>query len=52
MAELKDSGEKWLGLIPANWVIVYPKAIFRPRKEKARPDDVMLTASQHYGTLR
>lgn len=51
MAELKDSGEKWLGLIPANWKIVYPKAIFRPRKEKARPDDVMLTASQHYGMI-
>lgn len=48
---MKDSGELWLGSIPENWDVVYPKALFVPRKEKARPDDIMLTASQHYGMI-
>lgn len=51
MRKLKDSGIEWIGDIPAEWRIAYPKQLFHPRKERARHDDVMLTASQHHGMI-
>lgn len=48
---MKDSGLSWLGSIPSNWDVLYPKQLFQVRKERARDDDVMLTASQHLGMV-
>lgn len=44
-APMKDSGVEWLGEVPCEWTIRYPKYLFAARKEKARANDVMLTAS-------
>lgn len=51
MRMMKDSGLSWLGSIPSNWEVLYPKQLFQVRKERARDDDVMLTASQHLGMV-
>lgn len=51
MRKMKDSGIEWIGDVPAEWRIAYPKQLFHPRKERARHDDVMLTASQHHGMI-
>ncbi|WP_278590872.1 restriction endonuclease subunit S [Olsenella uli] len=48
---MKNSGLSWLGDIPADWELLYPKQLFQVRKERAREDDVMLTASQHLGMI-
>ena len=47
----KDSGVAWLGKIPAHWDVVQSRRMFDERKEKARPGDVLLTASQKYGMI-
>lgn len=49
--KFKPSGFPWLELIPEDWTMVYSKRLFEQRKEKARPDDVQLTASQKYGVI-
>lgn len=49
--EMKDSGVEWLGSVPVTWRVRYPKYLFALRKERARADDVMLTASQHHGMI-
>ncbi len=51
MRAMKNSGLSWLGDIPADWELLYPKQLFQVRKERAREDDVMLTASQHLGMI-
>lgn len=50
-AAMKDSGVAWLGKIPAHWDVVQSRRMFDERKEKARPGDVLLTASQKYGMI-
>ena len=50
-AAMKDSGVAWLGKIPAHWDVVQSRRMFDQRKEKARPGDVLLTASQKYGMI-
>jgi type I restriction enzyme, S subunit len=50
-AEYKESGLPWLGQVPGHWEVVPSKSLFRHRKEKARPDDQMLTASQAHGII-
>ncbi len=50
-APMKDSGIEWLGEVPAGWQVRYPKFLFAARKERARADDIMLTASQHHGMI-
>ena len=47
----KDSGVEWIGEVPEHWGVVYPKALFSLRKDKARSEDVQLTASQKYGVI-
>jgi type I restriction enzyme S subunit len=49
--EYKKSGLEWLGDIPNDWQIVYSKAVFSERNEKAALHDEQLTASQKYGIL-
>lgn len=50
-AEMKDSGVEWLGEIPSDWKVLYPKALFCLRNERMRPGDIQLTASQEYGMI-
>lgn len=50
-AAMKDSNVAWLGKIPAHWDVVQSRRMFDERKEKARPGDVLLTASQKYGMI-
>ena len=49
--EYKDSGLQWMGVIPKHWDVVYSKAVFQERNEKASIEDEQLTASQKYGIL-
>lgn len=49
--EYKNSGLQWLGEIPTTWQVIYSKAVFSERNEKAQLDDEQLTASQKYGIL-
>ena len=50
-AEYKESGVAWLGLIPSHWEVVQSRRLFKARRESAKEDDVMLTASQKYGMI-
>ena len=50
-AEYKESGLPWLGQVPGHWEVVPSKSLFGHRKEKARKDDQMLTASQAHGII-
>lgn len=47
----KPSGLEWLGDIPEGWKIDQSRRLFSQRKERARPDDEQLTASQKYGII-
>ncbi len=48
---MKDSGVEWIGQIPVHWGIENSKWLFSLRREKAKKDDVQLTASQKYGVI-
>lgn len=50
-AEMKDSGNEWLGYIPFHWRVVPAKALFAQSKETRHETDVQLTASQKYGII-
>jgi len=50
-AEYRESGLPWLGQVPRHWEVVPSKSLFGQRKEKARTDDQMLTASQAHGII-
>lgn len=50
-AEMKDSGNEWLGYIPSHWRVVPAKALFAQSKETRHETDVQLTASQKYGII-
>jgi type I restriction enzyme S subunit len=50
-SEYKDSGVLWLGKLPGHWDVVPSKALFQHRKDKARAEDRMLTASQSHGII-
>lgn len=49
--EMKDSGVEWVGLMPADWETINPKALFALRKDKACPGERQLTSSQQYGIV-
>ena len=49
--KMKDSGIEWIGEIPEHWEVARSKRLFRVRKEKAKKDDMQLTASQKYGVI-
>ncbi|MBZ6067620.1 restriction endonuclease subunit S [Aeromonas schubertii] len=48
---MKDSGVAWIGKIPAHWEVRRSKFVFCQRKERARADDVQLSATQAYGVI-
>lgn len=57
--EYKDSGAvsswepkiPWLKVLPREWYLVRSKRLFTTRKERARPDDEQLSATQAYGVI-
>ena len=46
-----DSGVEWLRAVPEHWEVRRSKRLFKPRKERARPDDIQLAATQAYGVI-
>lgn len=48
---MTDSGVTWIGKIPAHWEVRRSKFVFCQRKERARADDVQLSATQAYGVI-
>lgn len=50
-AEMKGSDVEWIGEVPSDWKVLYPKALFCLRNERMRPGDIQLTASQEYGMI-
>jgi len=50
-SEAADSGVRWLGAIPAHWEVIQSRRLFEQRKERMRPGDEQLTASQKYGVI-
>jgi type I restriction enzyme S subunit len=49
--KMRDSGEKWLGDIPAQWDVVPSNRFFVESKERAREEDEHLSATQKYGVI-
>lgn len=49
--EYKDSGVQWMGKIPSHWELIQSRRLFSQRKERARPEDEQLTASQKHGVI-
>lgn len=41
----------WLSDLPSHWKVVRSKRLFAVRKERARPDDEQLSATQAYGVI-
>ncbi|KGM85856.1 hypothetical protein rosmuc_04192 [Roseovarius mucosus DSM 17069] len=50
-APMKDSGQDWLGRVPAHWDVVPATALFTVSGERAREGDQMLSATQKYGVI-
>ena len=48
---MQESGVQWLGAIPKHWEIVRSRRLFSERKDRMRPGDAQLTASQKYGVI-
>ena len=48
---MKDSGVEWIGKIPEHWEVRRSKFVFCQRKERARPADIQLSATQAYGVI-
>lgn len=48
---MRDSGVEWIGETPETWQVVNSKGVFEARKERARKDDIMLSASQRHGMI-
>lgn len=50
-AAYKNSGVEWLPKVPAHWELRRSKRLFRPRRERSRPGDIQLSATQAYGVI-
>ncbi len=50
-APMRDSGVLWIGEIPEHWEVRRSKFLFTQRTERARKDDVQLSATQAYGVI-
>ena len=50
-AKMKDSGVEWIGEVPEGWEVRRSKYVFTQRTERARKDDVQLSATQAYGVI-
>lgn len=50
-APMRDSGVEWIGEIPEHWEVRRSKYVFTQRTERARKNDVQLSATQAYGVI-
>lgn len=50
--EYKDSGQAWLGVIPAHWSVLPNRAIFTEVKDRNHPDAEMLSVTITQGVIR
>lgn len=46
-----NSGQDWLGKVPAHWQIVPPTLLFTESKKRAFDGDQLLSATQKYGVI-
>jgi len=47
-----ESGQKWLGRVPAHWQVLPHRAIFEEVKEKNHPDEEMLSVTITKGIIK
>lgn len=50
--KMRNSGEPWLGAVPAHWTLRRAKTLLRERVEKGFPDEPLLAATQTKGVVR
>ena len=51
-ADYKDSGQNWLGAIPAHWSLLRAKRLFREVDERSKTGkEELLSVSQHGETI-
>ena len=48
----KDSGEEWLGTVPAHWKVVPNRGTFTEVDDKNHPDEEMLSVTIGQGVIR
>lgn len=47
----KDSGQFWLGEVPAHWKFLKMKYVFSERSQKGFPNEPLLSATQSHGVI-
>lgn len=47
----KDSGQFWLGEVPAHWNFLKMKYVFSERSQKGFPNEPLLSATQNHGVI-
>ena len=47
----KNSGQFWLGEVPAHWDFLKMKYIFSERSQKGYPNEPLLSATQNHGVI-
>jgi len=50
-APMKDSGVEWIGKIPASWIVVKNKVLFRNVSIKGFGDSMVLSLYRDYGVI-
>ncbi len=50
-SEYRDSGQAWLGVVPAHWDLLKMKYLFSERVQKGFPDEPLLAATQTKGVV-
>jgi type I restriction enzyme S subunit len=51
-SEYKESGQEWLGQLPAHWSVLPNRAIFEEVKDRKHPGDEMLSVTITRGVVR
>ena len=51
-AEYKDSGQEWLGRVPAHWSVLPNRALFDEVKDRNHPKEEMLSVTIMRGIVR
>jgi len=51
-AEYKESGQAWLGRVPAHWALLPNRAIFDEVKDRNHPKEEMLSVTITRGIVR
>ena len=51
-SEYQETGQEWLGQVPAHWVMAPHRAVFREIIDKGHPDEDMLSVTMQRGVIR